>query len=507
MDRDPIEREVKLAADPEFTLPDLRDLVKRTVRLPEQVLLATYFDTPDHRLWARGITLRHRIGESVQGGIWTLKLPRTTTGVALERTELEWAGSVELMPDRIDELLVGIVRRAVLRRITSLETSRRRLILQGRKQSLLAEVDDDLVTIHGGPHDGRSFRQIEVELDQADDALLQRCVDRFRDAGATIDDLGPKLARALDEQAVGVAALPALGRKSTVAEVVSVAIRSGLDRILDHEFQLRLEVGDPSVHAVHQVRVAARRLRSDLKTFRFLLDPLWVRHTRGDLQWLGEALGRVRDADVLGEHLGLNGRARMGDSTGVTRLRSELQQQRSLSARQLGEVLTSDRYLLLLDKLHAAGERPPFLAGTGHGPHPAGRKAAKVLARTVKGPWRKLRKEVRRAGREPTDRQLHSIRIKAKQLRYAAEAAQPVVGREAGRTARAAEELQTVLGEHHDAVVAEAWLHGRARGAPWKVAYSAGRMAAEQSRRQVELRGEWRSAWRSLRARARRWPG
>ena len=502
---DPIEREVKLAADPQFVLPDLRDLVKQTVRLPEQRLLAAYFDTPDHRLWARGITLRHRSGEGVGGGIWTLKLPREQTGTALERTELEWSGVVESMPGRIDELLLGVLRRTMVRKIATLETARRRLILQGKKRSLLAELDDDLVTIHGGPHDGKRFRQIEVELDEAGEALLRKCVDRLTDAGATIDDLGPKLARALDEQVLAATGLPVLGRRSTVGELVSVAIRSGLDRILDHEFELRLAADDPSVHAVHQVRVAARRLRSDLKTFRSLLDPLWVRHTRSDLQWLGEALGRVRDADVLGEHLGLNGRARMGDSKGVTRLRRELRQQRSLSARQLGEVLTSERYLLLLDKLHAAGLRPPFLPGTGNGPHPAGQKATKHVAKTVRGPWRKLRKEVRHAGREPTDRQLHSIRIKAKQLRYAAEAAQPVVGREAARTARAAEALQTVLGDHHDAVVAEQWLHQRARGAPWKVAFSAGRMAAEQSRRQEELRGEWRCRLASLRARARRW--
>jgi hypothetical protein len=40
-----IEREVKLVADGQFSIPDLRDLVKQTVRLPEQRLLATYFDT------------------------------------------------------------------------------------------------------------------------------------------------------------------------------------------------------------------------------------------------------------------------------------------------------------------------------------------------------------------------------------------------------------------------------------------------------------------------------
>ena len=54
---------------------------------------------------------------------------------------------------------------------------------------------------------------------------------------------------------------------------------------------------------VHQARVAARRLRSNLKTFGRLLDPVWVKHVRSDLKWLSSALGELRDADVLAENL------------------------------------------------------------------------------------------------------------------------------------------------------------------------------------------------------------
>jgi CHAD domain-containing protein len=98
------------------------------------------------------------------------------------------------------------------------------------------------------------------------------------------------------------------------------------------------------------------------------------------------------------------------------------------------------------------------------------------------------------------------MRIKAKQLRYAAEAAAPVIGAPARRTAAAAEELQRVLGEHHDAVAAESWLTQAALRATESAGYAAGRFGAEQRRRQVDLRREWRQAWRDVRAkRARRW--
>ena len=67
------EREVKMSAGLEFELPDLRKLGLGTVHLPLQRLRTSYFDTADLRLWQRGITLRHRVGED-DSGTWTLKL-------------------------------------------------------------------------------------------------------------------------------------------------------------------------------------------------------------------------------------------------------------------------------------------------------------------------------------------------------------------------------------------------------------------------------------------------
>ena len=502
----PTEREVKLAADQQFTLPDLRDLVKRTVRLPEQQLIATYFDTPDFRLWSRKITLRHRIGEGEGIGTWTLKLPQSSPGPTLERTELEWVGSPDFVPDRANEILQGVVRRARLEKITSLKTSRRRLILQGGRQILLAELDDDVVTVHGGPRDGRRFRQIEVEMNEADNDLLEKCVDRLCEAGAWIDDRGPKLFRALDSEAVNDVDSPSLGPKSTMADVVRASLQKALDRILDNEWRLRLDEEAPPPGAIHQTRVATRRLRSDLQTFKGVLDPVWVRHTRKDLKWLGGALGLVRDVDVLGQHLILDGSPQMGDDKGVTGLRDQLQDQRRSAADRVTDVLQSERYLLLLDKLYAAVERAPLLdVGNGRGRIRPGERADKALPRLVKRPWKKLQKQVRAAGSEPTDRQLHEIRIGAKRLRYAAEAAEAVVGRRARRVATSAEEVQTQLGEHHDAVIAEAWLRGRASGASSKVAFSAGILAGEQIRRQQLFRDDWQAGWHKVDRRTRKW--
>ncbi len=470
--------------------------------------MATYFDTADFRLWARGITLRHRTGEDEGTGRWTLKLPQPSSGPTLDRTELEWEGSPEFIPEAVHEIVGGITRRAVFEKVTTLETIRRRLILQGGRQIVLAEVDDDLVTIHGGSNDGGWFRQIEVELNEADGPLLQACVDRLREAGARIDDRGPKLARALDEDALGTDQR-SLGPKSTIADVVRASIRSGLDRILDHEYVLRLSDGDPPVEAIHQTRVATRRLRSDLQTFKDVLDPVWVTHIRADLKWLGGELGLVRDADVLGEHLGLGGGPTTGATKGLSGLRDELRGQRQQAAERVANALQSERYLRLLDRLSAATDRPPlvFAGHRHHGLIAPDERAARALRPMVKRPWKQLKKKVKAAGGVPTDRQLHQVRIAAKRLRYAAEAAEPVVGKRARRVATAAERLQARLGDHHDAVVAEAWLRDQAKGAPSKVAFSAGLLAAEQIRRQQQYRHGWQARWKRADRRTREWLG
>ncbi len=61
-----------------------------------------------------------------------------------------------------------------------------------------------------------------------------------------------------------------------------------------------------------------------------------------------------------------------------------------------------------------------------------------------------------RARGDVPDEQLHDLRIRAKRCRYAAEAAAAATGKNAAKFAREVAALQEVLGELHDAVVAEA---------------------------------------------------
>ena len=151
-----------------------------------------------------------------------------------------------------------------------------------------------------------------------------------------------------------------------------------------------------------------------MKTFGGVLDPVWLQHTRSDLKWLGTALGEVRDLDVLGDQF----------TEAPYAVCQRLAGQRAEASQRLAEVLASGRYLDLVDRLHAGSERLPFAAGAAH--EAAHRAADDVLPALVAARWRAVRgRQVRRAGPTLPPEQLHRIRIKAKQLRYAAEAAVP----------------------------------------------------------------------------------
>ncbi len=493
-----MEQETKFEAPIGLPTPDLRHLVGRTVRVPEVRLETAYFDTMDWRLWHQGLTLRHRTTDDRGDGRWTLKLPQPSEGHALRRTEVTWPGPRDEMPTGVRDVVRGVVRREPLRPVVTLEARRQRLLLHDSEDREVAELDDDMVLVVGGPRDGMRFRQVELEfLD--DDWNGHDVVRELRKAGINIES-DTKLAKAMELPHAPPRTSPQRG--STVADIVRTSLRAGLDRLLAHDWRLRVSLHQPLAEDVHQARVATRRLRSDLSTFGAVLDPVWLRHTRGDLKWLGSALGDLRDADVLADEL----------ADAPLALSQRLTAQRAAAGRRLAEALASARYLDLVDRLHAGSERIPLAMGAEP---EAQRPAGDVLPSLVSARWRAVHKQVRRAGHHPTAAQLHRIRIKTKQLRYASEAAIPVVGQPARRMASAAEHVQTVLGQHHDAVAAETWLRrewqtdlrtGTTAGTSPAVSFEAGRLVAEAHRRQRRSRRRWTKAWTNLRnPKRRRW--
>lgn len=509
---DSAERTTTFEVERDFASPDLRTVIGRTRRLPEKHVRTTYFDTPDRRLALVDLTLRHSQelgpeehdgGEGGEGGTWVLEPQGRGEDDDLSADELSWDGALAEVPAAVLTVLQGILRHAVLRPLVELGIDRRRLLLYlPDKTTVFGELDDDLVRVVDGPNEGMSFRQIEAELEGSSGSQASVVLDSLRRSGARPGKRS-KLVVALGEELAPDAGDNGKNRRrETIEETARAALRAGLDRLLRHDYRLRLRPEQPAVEDVHQARVATRRLRSDLKTLGPILDPVWTAHTRDDLRWIGRILGGVRDVDVRSADISRHLAEMAAEATEHDPILRVLQLERQAAVTDLADAMASDRYITLLDRLSAAQHLIPALEGVGFseelGFGPRGR-ASKVLPNLVGKQWRRLRKKVRKAGHNPDNETLHEIRIKAKQLRYAAEVATPVIGKPAARTASRAEEIQSVLGDLHDTVTAEEWLRAQVGRLTPEAAFTAGILCGAQRRDREQLRGQWHSEWSKLR--------
>jgi CHAD domain-containing protein len=492
------EREAKLVAPAGFDLPRLGGPEDGFLAEPQAArrLQTTYYDTADLRLARWGASLRYRPGEG-----WTVKLPQGQEGALLVRAEHVFPGDGRRPPAEAVAMVRAFVRTGQLSPVVRMRTLRRPVELREPGGSRLAELADDDVQVLDGRRITARFRELEVELDEdADDDLLEQVVDRLLEAGAQAAEPTPKYLRALGgrERVLGPEIVPPeLDDDATVEALLRHDLASGTLRLFRHETGVRTGE-DPE--AVHQARVATRRLRSTLRTFSSLLDPDWTDRLRDELKWLADLLGQVRDTDVLlerfNEHLAALPAA---DAKVGPRLLAALVDQRDSARRRLLRAMATERYAVLLDDLVAAAAAPALLPGADH-------PAAQVMPPLVAKPWKRLRKQVRKAGDDPPDDQLHQIRIRAKRARYAAEAVEPVIGQPAEDYADAVADLQSVLGDHQDAVVGEAWLREAAGSARRDVALVAGLLIAAERASAADTRERWRAVWKTAsRKKLRAW--
>src|SRR5215216_585686 len=483
------EREDKLVAPAGFDLPRLGGPEDGFVAEPQAArrLQTTYYDTADLRLARWGASLRYRPGEG-----WTVKLPEGQNGSLLVRAEHVFPGDGRKPPAQAVALVRAFTRTAPLKPSARMRTLRRPVELRDPTGARLAELVDDEVQVLDGRRVVSRFRELEVELDgSADTDLLDRVVDRLLEAGAQATEPTPKYLRALNgrERVLGPEVEePEVDGDATVEALLRHDLASGTLRLFRHEAGVRTGE-DPE--AVHQARVATRRVRSTLRTFSKLLDEEWTDRLRDDLKWLANLLGEVRDTDVLlerfSEHLAALPAA---DVKAGRRLLDRLADQRDQARRRLLGAMAQDKYAQLLEDLVAAAAAPALLPG-------ADRPAAEVMPPLVAKPWKKLRKAVRKAGDDPPDHELHQIRIRAKRARYAAEAVEPVIGEPAEDFADAIADLQGVLGDHQDAVVGEAWLREAAASARRDAALVAGLLIAAEWASAADTRAGWGKAWKA----------
>lgn len=445
------EIELKLAVDDGFELPVLEADATGVAAVrehPPADLRATYFDTTDLRLARSGITLRHRTGEDERNG-WTLKLPLNGAngqGAAV-REEHFFPGNRTGPPPEAVNLVTAYVRGSSLGPVAKVQTQRRSWALTDKDGGELAELAADEVSVLDKRRKVVLFRELELEARTLDRAGLERIAGELTKAGAALSDPTPKLVRVLGQQAAAPPDLvqsPAPGPEDPAGEAVRGALVAATTRLVANDPGTRLGQVEP----LHQLRVALRRLRSDIRTFAPLIEEGWAKDVVPELRWLGGALGAVRDQDVLLERLRTSAAGLEAD---LTPLFEALEEARRDKHSELLKALSSKRYRRLVDGLTEAALAPPLTEA-------AGRPCAEVLPPLAEKAWKKLRRKVSATPATAPADDLHGVRIHVKRGRYAAEAVGPTLqGKKAKRARRFAAKaaaLQDVLGANQDTVVA-----------------------------------------------------
>jgi len=290
-------------------------------------------------------------------------------------------------------------------------------------------------------------------------------------------------------------------------ELAYRALRVQFERLRAREAPTRLGE-DPE--ALHQMRVAVRRLRAGLSLFRDLLPEASARH-RARLNVLGRDLGAVRDYDVLKQQVERAARAGQNAgleaALGLDALRSALEAPCEKARARLLRRLDSPAHARDLDRFSDFLRRGASRRGLEI------RSARELLPERIGRRRRKLKRLLESLDAASPAPALHEARIAAKQLRYALEFTDVLFEPEAQRYVRRLVTLQDLLGTLQDLAAGQSiLLRLRASRDPAErprlhraegCMLERSRRASSRARRRLKsamdrLRG---NAWRKLKAR------
>jgi CHAD domain-containing protein len=289
--------------------------------------------------------------------------------------------------------------------------------------------------------------------------------------------------------------------RDPAVRAVAASLETALSRIRSIEGDARRG----NVEGIHRLRTTTRRLRSELRAFRGLVEPGWIGPLEGEMKWLAGLLGDVRDLDVLMERFRKAAEDAGTDTEALAPLFAELMARHARASRELRAALQGSRYRDLLAALQDAIDHPSLEVA-------ACTPCRKALPPLAAAAWQRLKKCGRALRLDDPDEAFHEVRKRAKRARYTAEMVAPVLSGAAAKGARrfirAATRVQDVLGEHQDAVVAGHELAGLLARHPHGSAFeeAARRVLDGQEEAARTAREAFFDAWAKLdRKRSRSW--
>ena len=465
-----VKHEIKFCIPPRFQLPP-----NMGEPIPPRVFTSTYFDTEHHRLGQLGLTLRKRIERS--HGVWQLKIPSGAV-----RLELEIDSGSRNIPWEFHDLLTAFFRKQEAVQLGKIRTRRKGLRIQKDSQ-VIAEVVLDSVALIRDKKVVHTFQELEVESQKGTDTQIKAIRKILIDAGVQEKPLQPKIFQAL--QLPYPLPLKVPDPSAPPTEHIRERLHSQFFQMLRHDPGTRLS---RDIEALHQMRVATRRIRAILRTTRSFLAPEWTTHVRQEIGWTSSLLGEVRDWDVLLEYFRKNFHDfSSNEQRSFQSILSKFEDQRSMARTRLLEGLRSDRYFNLLNHLEDSLTHLPFQ------PSPL------TIIDLARKAFHKLRDFVNTSNSLFPKTELHRTRILLKRARYAFELAEPLLGKRTKRFLQQAKYTQNLLGQHQDAVVAEQRLlalkqHSRGTG----IAYVTGLMVERLRNQQFQVYQQIPEQWKKL---------
>lgn len=385
-----------------------------------QQLTSVYYDTPGLELVKAGFTLRTR--EAAGKHLQTVKTEAEGLSVRGEwETERDGPGLDLKAAARTPLEAVLKTLKGELKPVFVTRVERTKHLVRQGKSRVEAALDRGQIEAQDRT---APLCELELELKDGDPAALYALARRLAEAAPLRLSFVTKAERGyrlLEGRTVGEAI-----KQAKVRLKRGMSARQAFQAIA--VACLRQWAGNAAVlraarrpEALHQMRVALRRLRTALKLFESITADTDYPRLVGELNWLAAELDQGRDIDVLIAETFRPAAARFHDQTGMAGLGERLLKARTRAYDRMADVLDQPRYLILVLDMAAWIESGRWAdpADPLHGP-----KASAPVEALASAGLDKLRRQIKTRGRrlktlDPERR--HKLRIRAKRLRYALE--------------------------------------------------------------------------------------
>jgi inorganic triphosphatase YgiF len=421
------EIELKLSSSPEQF-----EKMRQTLESMSQVsspaaatLTAVYYDSKEFKLRQQGFSLRIRdeSGRQVQA------LKSEDGGNPDILTRNEWddvitGHSPDFSAPQSGPRLTDVVLPDELRPLFKTIVRRTRFEVELRPSTRVEVSLDEGEIRSAGDESSEAICEVELELKNGDLAAVYDLGLRLLDTVPLRIETRSKAARGYKLISANDAPEPAV-YASRVALDVSMTVESALQSMgrscLVHLLRNEPAVLAGSAEGIHQMRVAARRLRAALCALKPIIPVDQYRWVLEELKWLANTLGPARNWDVFAANMLQPVTQALPVEAELQRLAQLAEQRRRAAYEQAVEAIRSQRYTATMLQLarwfearswrdQPASEQAALLFA------PIGEVAAGLIERS----WRRTRKRSRHFG-QLTQEQRHRLRIALKRLRYTIE--------------------------------------------------------------------------------------